>query len=104
MVSYSITEHTTVLKAFFYSIIQSEKLRLALTRSCNGLQRTKDISHRRTGEELSFRSISHLCYTTLRIHELQVNDLLSKKCYKILHRHSYFYATFQLLQINQKNW
>ncbi|XP_054082661.1 uncharacterized protein LOC105216948 isoform X1 [Zeugodacus cucurbitae] len=55
-----------------------EKLRLALTRACNGLQRTQDISHRHTTEQLSFRSISQLCYTTLRIHELQVNDLLRK--------------------------
>nr|XP_036222790.1 uncharacterized protein LOC106616726 isoform X1 [Bactrocera oleae] len=55
-----------------------EKLRLAITRAYNGLQRTQDISHKRSGEELSFRSISRLCYTTLRIHELQVNDLLNK--------------------------
>uniref|UniRef100_A0A034WUE0 Uncharacterized protein n=2 Tax=Bactrocera dorsalis TaxID=27457 RepID=A0A034WUE0_BACDO len=55
-----------------------DKLRLAITRASNDLQRTQDISHRRSGEELSFRSISRLCYTTLRIHELQVDDLLNK--------------------------
>ncbi|XP_050318375.1 uncharacterized protein LOC126751947 [Bactrocera neohumeralis] len=55
-----------------------DKLRLAITQASNDLQRTQDISHRRSGEELSFRSISRLCYTTLRIHELQVDDLLNK--------------------------
>uniref|UniRef100_A0A0K8U3H3 Uncharacterized protein n=1 Tax=Bactrocera latifrons TaxID=174628 RepID=A0A0K8U3H3_BACLA len=55
-----------------------DKLRLAITQASNDLQRTQDISHRRSGEDFSFRSISRLCYTTLRIHELQVDDLLNK--------------------------
>ncbi|CAD6999554.1 unnamed protein product [Ceratitis capitata] len=54
-----------------------EKLSLAITQVCNGLQRTLDVA-RRSREELTFRSVSGLCYTTLRIHEVQVNNLLNK--------------------------
>ncbi|XP_017464568.1 PREDICTED: uncharacterized protein LOC108357973 isoform X5 [Rhagoletis zephyria] len=55
-----------------------ERLRLAITQSRNGLQRTLDLTHKHQLEALSFRSISGLCYTTLRVHELQVNDLLNR--------------------------
>ncbi|XP_017464567.1 PREDICTED: uncharacterized protein LOC108357973 isoform X4 [Rhagoletis zephyria] len=51
-----------------------ERLRLAITQSRNGLQRTLDLTHKHQLEALSFRSISGLCYTTLRVHELQIDQ------------------------------
>ncbi|XP_054742803.1 uncharacterized protein LOC129247628 isoform X2 [Anastrepha obliqua] len=76
-----------------------EKLRLAITQTRNDLQHTLDVTRRRQTEDLSFRSISGLCYTTLRVHELQVNDLLNKS--EALVAQSHGWSTLQARKRSQ---